>query len=41
VSAAMIDGNGQIVPMCWVLAPKESPGLWVSFLKHTQYEGAL
>ena len=32
--AAMIDGNGQIVPMCWALVPKESYSHWVWFLNH-------
>ena len=32
--AAMIDGNGQIVPMCWALVPKESYSHWVWFLHH-------
>lgn len=32
--AAMIDGNGQIMPMCWALVPKESYSHWVWFLEH-------
>lgn len=32
--ATMIDGNGQIIPMCWALVPKESYSHWVWFLKH-------
>jgi hypothetical protein len=32
--AAMIDGNGQIVPICWALVPKESYSHWVWFLNH-------
>ena len=31
---AMLDGNGQIVPMCWALVPKESYSHWVWFLNH-------
>jgi len=34
--ATMIDGNGQIVPMCWALVPKESYNQWLWFLKHVR-----
>ena len=32
--ATMIDGNGQIIPMCWALVPKENYHHWVWFLEH-------
>ena len=32
--ATMMDGNGQIVPMCWALVPKENYSHWIWFLKH-------
>lgn len=34
MTAATIDGNGQIVPMCWALVPKESYSHWAWFLQH-------
>ena len=32
--ATMVDGNGQIIPMCWVLVLEESYNHWLWFLKH-------
>jgi len=30
----MIDGNDQLIPICWALVSKTSYNHWVRFLKH-------